>query len=158
MKIVRHARSASDTAIAIGSFDGVHVGHRAMLARVCEAARQRGLTPAALTFEPLPREFFSPATAPARLSSLSEKIAEIANTGIESIFAQRFDASFAALTPGEFAARLRDVHRARWVMTGQDFRYGAGRKGDVASLAAAGRSLGFEVEVLPAVTVDGDRA
>jgi riboflavin kinase/FMN adenylyltransferase len=157
VKIVRHSRSATDTAIAIGSFDGVHLGHRAMLARVCEAARQRGLTSAALTFEPLPREFFSPATAPARLSSLGEKIAEIGQAGIKTIFAQRFDASFAALTPEEFAARLRDVYRAQWVMTGQDFRYGAGRKGDTASLAAAARTLGFEVEVLPAVTVMGER-
>lgn len=157
MRIVRHARSASDTAIAIGSFDGVHLGHRAMLSHVCGAARERGLAAAALTFEPLPREFFSPATAPARLSSLGEKISEIGNAGIETVFAQRFDASFAALTPEEFAARLRDVYRARWVMTGQDFRYGAGRKGDTASLASAARAMGFELEVLPAVTVLGER-
>ncbi|HLX23053.1 MAG TPA: bifunctional riboflavin kinase/FAD synthetase [Usitatibacter sp.] len=157
MRIVRHARSASDTAIAIGSFDGVHLGHRAMLSHVCGAARERGLAAAALTFEPLPREFFSPATAPARLSSLGEKISEIGNAGIETVFAQRFDASFAALTPEEFAARLRDIYRARWVMTGQDFRYGAGRKGDTASLASAARAMGFELEVLPAVTVLGER-
>jgi len=157
MKIVRHARSATETAIAIGSFDGVHLGHRAMLAHVCNASRERGLTSSALTFEPLPREFFAPGAAPARLSSLGEKLATIGESGIETIFAQRFDAGFAALTPDEFAARLRDVHRARWVMTGQDFRYGAGRKGDITSLAAAGRALGFEVEVLPAVTVLGER-
>ncbi len=128
-----------------------------MLAHVRNAARERGLAAAALTFDPLPREFFSPATAPARLSSLGEKIAEIGNAGIDTVFAQRFDASFAALTPDEFAARLRDIYRARWVMTGQDFRYGAGRKGDTASLAAAARAMGFELEILPAVTVLGER-
>jgi len=157
MRVVRHSRSAADTAIAIGSFDGVHLGHRAMFASVCDRARRRGLTPSVLTFEPLPREFFSPANAPARLSSLGEKIAAIGAAGIECVFAQRFDARFAALTPDEFALRLRDTYRARWVMTGQDFRYGAQRKGDTASLAAAARALGFELEVLPPVTVLGER-
>ena len=157
MRVVRHSRSTADTAIAIGSFDGVHLGHRAMFASVCDRARRRGLTPSVLTFEPLPREFFSPANAPARLSSLGEKIAAIGEAGIECVFAQRFDARFAALTPDEFALRLRDTYRARWVMTGQDFRYGAQRKGDTASLAAAARALGFELEVLPPVTVLGER-
>jgi len=157
MRVVRHSRSTADTAIAIGSFDGVHLGHRAMFASVCDRARRRGLTPSVLTFEPLPREFFSPANAPARLSSLGEKIAAIGQAGIECVFAQRFDARFAALTPDEFALRLRDTYRARWVMTGQDFRYGAQRKGDTASLAAAARALGFELEVLPPVTVLGER-
>ncbi|HEY2628410.1 MAG TPA: bifunctional riboflavin kinase/FAD synthetase [Usitatibacter sp.] len=157
MIILRRARPSFDTAIAIGSFDGVHRGHAAMLSRVCEAARERGVTPAALTFEPLPREFFSPATAPARLSSLGEKLAAIGATGIDTIFAERFDKRFASLTPEEFATRLRETYRARWVITGQDFRYGAARKGDTASLAAAGEARGFEVEVLPAVTVGGER-
>ena len=157
MNILRRTRPGSDTAIAIGSFDGVHRGHVAMLARVREAARERNLAPAALTFEPLPREFFSPASAPARLSSLAEKLAAIGSNGIDTVFAERFDKCFAALTPDEFADRLRRIYRARWVITGQDFRYGAGRKGDTASLAAAGSARGFDVEVLPAVTVDGER-
>jgi riboflavin kinase / FMN adenylyltransferase len=157
MIILRRARPSFDTAIAIGSFDGVHRGHAAMLARVCEAARERGVRPAALTFEPLPREFFSPATAPARLSSLGEKLAAIGAAGIDTIFAERFDKRFAALTPDEFAVRLRETYGARWIITGEDFRYGAGRRGDTASLAAAGRARGFEVEVLPAVTVDTER-
>jgi riboflavin kinase/FMN adenylyltransferase len=91
------------------------------------------------------------------LSSLGEKIATIGEAGIDTVFAQRFNARFAALTAEEFAQHLRDVYRARWVMTGQDFRYGAGRKGDVASLATAARQFGFEFEVLPAVTVLGER-
>ena len=157
MKILRHAASPAPTAIAIGSFDGVHRGHQAMLARVGEAARERGISAAALTFEPLPREYFAPLDAPARLSSLAEKLAAIAASDIGIAFVERFGAPFAALTAGEFESRLARHHRARWVMVGHDFRYGAGRKGDSASLAAAGLALGFEVEVLPSVTIEGAR-
>jgi riboflavin kinase/FMN adenylyltransferase len=157
VKILRHAAASAPTAIAIGSFDGVHLGHQAMLAHVCAAAGSRGLTSAALTFEPLPREFFAPREAPARLSSLAEKLEAIAATGIETAFAQRFQRPFAALTAEAFERRLASHYGARWVMVGLDFRYGAGRKGDVASLAAAGRALGFEVEVLPEVSVGGER-
>jgi riboflavin kinase/FMN adenylyltransferase len=157
VKILRHAASPAPTAIAIGSFDGVHRGHQAMLARVAEAARERGLSPAALTFEPLPREYFTPAAAPARLSSLREKMAAIGSLGIDIAFVERFGKRFAALTAGEFEERLARHYRARWIMVGQDFRYGAQRKGDSASLAAAGRALGFQVQVLPAVMFDGER-
>ncbi|MGZ5105733.1 MAG: bifunctional riboflavin kinase/FAD synthetase, partial [Usitatibacter sp.] len=89
MRILRHAASPGATAIALGSFDGVHLGHRAMLARVAAAARERSLAPAALTFEPLPREYFSPASAPARLSSLAEKLAALAGNAIEVAFVER---------------------------------------------------------------------
>jgi riboflavin kinase/FMN adenylyltransferase len=157
VKILRHARPERETAIAIGSFDGIHLGHRAMLERTRAAARERGLASAAVTFEPLPREHFAPAQAPARLSSIGERLAAMASLGIDTAFAQRFDTRFAALTAAAFERRLREHYRARWLIVGQDFRYGAGRKGDLASLAAAGRELGFEVEVLPAVTVDGER-
>jgi riboflavin kinase/FMN adenylyltransferase len=157
VKILRHSGPPGQTAIAIGSFDGVHRGHQAMLAYVVEAARARGISAAALTFEPLPREFFTPATAPARLSSLAEKLAAIEAAGVDRAFVERFDARFAALTARQFEERLALHCRARWVMVGEDFRYGAGRKGDNDSLAAAGRTLGFDLEVLPAVTIDGAR-
>ena len=152
MRIVRHPRAGGPgTAIAIGSFDGVHRGHAAILDRVVAEARARGLEPAVLTFEPLPREFFSPRTAPARLTSLSERLAEVERHGISIAFVQRFDAAFAGLSPHAFAKRLRENYGARWVMVGPDFRYGCRRAGDVATLEAAGRELGFEVAVLPQV-------
>ena len=157
MKILRHAGAPAPTAIAIGSFDGVHLGHQAMLAHVCAAAKARGLASAALTFEPLPREFFAPREAPARISSLAEKLAAIEATGIGTTFVRRFDRPFAAISAEAFERRLHEHYGARWIMVGQDFRYGAGRKGTATSLAAAGRALGFEVEVLPAVSVDGER-
>ena len=150
--MIRHPRGTpAPTAIAIGSFDGVHRGHAAILERVIQEAGARGLTPAVLTFEPLPREFFSPQTAPARLTSLYERLTAIAEKSIRLAYIERFDARFASLTPQEFARRLREQYGARWVMVGRDFRYGAKRAGDVASLREAGRELGFEVAVLPRV-------
>ena len=157
MEILRHAGARGEVALAIGSFDGVHLGHRAMLARVVDQARARGLKAAALTFEPLPREFFTPRDAPPRLSSLAEKLAALADTSIDLAWVERFDASFAAITSAQFEERLARHYRARWVIVGPDFRYGARRQGDAASLVAAGARLGFAVEVLKAVAVDGAR-
>ena len=166
MRIVRHpipspARShgggGRGTALAIGSFDGVHRGHAALLARVRELAANRGLGSAVLTFEPLPREFFAPATAPARISSLAERLQEIARLGIETTYVQRFDARFAALEPVAFAERLATALGCRHVLVGEDFRFGARRAGDVALLEQLGQRLGFEVEVLPRVDADGER-
>ena len=156
--MIRHPRGTpAPTAIAIGSFDGVHRGHAAILDRVVAEANARDLMPAVLTFEPLPREFFSPQTAPARLTSLSERLQAIADKPIRIAYIERFDARFASLTPQEFARRLRDQYGVRWVMVGPDFRYGAKRAGDVATLQAAGRELGFEVAVLPQVDDQGER-
>ena len=158
MTLIRRPRVApAQTAIAIGSFDGVHRGHAAILDRVVAEAGARGLQPAVLTFEPLPREFFSPESAPPRLTTLSERLAAIAAKPVRIAYIERFDAAFAALTPAEFSERLRDRYGARWVMVGPDFRYGAKRAGDVAALREAGRALGFEVVVLPQVTDEGER-
>jgi riboflavin kinase/FMN adenylyltransferase len=145
------------TAIAIGSFDGVHRGHAALLERVRQVAAAHGLQAAALTFEPLPREFFAPASAPPRLTTLRERACAIADLGIGILVAQRFDARFAALPSEAFARRLREELGARRVLVGEDFRYGAGRRGDAASLAAAGRTLGFEVEVFARVDDGAER-
>jgi len=110
-----------------------------------------------LTFEPLPREFFAPADAPARLTSLGEKLALVAARDIDCAIVERFDRGFARLRAAEFAERLARHHRARYVLVGPDFHYGAGREGDAATLAGSGRALGFEVEVLAPVTFDGER-
>ena len=157
MRIARHGAMPGPTALAVGSFDGVHLGHQAMLGEVVAAARARGLAAAALTFEPLPREFFAPAEAPARISSLQEKLALLARAGLATTVVERFDRAFAAITAAQFEERIASRYGARWVMVGQDFRYGAKRQGDVASLQAAGRRLGFEVHVMPAVMLDGAR-
>lgn len=158
MELVRHPPAGfRETAVAIGSFDGLHLGHQAILAHVKRKALSRRLASAVLTFEPLPREFFAPAEAPARLTTLAEKLEILAKTQIQVTFAERFEQRFACLTPEQFELRLRSNYGARWVMVGEDFRYGAKRGGDLASLQAAGKRLGFEVAALPMVNQGGER-
>ncbi len=148
---------APDAVLAIGSFDGVHRGHRALLARVVDEARDRGVLPAVLTFEPLPRELLFPDRAPPRLSTLSAKLHAFADAGIAIADVGRFTRDVAALSPEAFCRRLRELHGARRVLVGRDFRFGARRGGDVAFLAAEGARLGFEVETLATVADGEDR-
>jgi riboflavin kinase/FMN adenylyltransferase len=158
MRVVRHPREATGaTALAVGSFDGVHLGHAALIGRLARQARAHGLESAVLTFEPLPREFFSPATAPPRLTSMRERLEQLRRLGVDRVFLQRFDARFASVQARDFERLLREAYGARRVLVGQDFRYGARRAGDVASLVEAGRREGYEVELLPAVTEGGER-
>jgi len=145
-------------AVTIGNFDGVHRGHQAMLARVIAVARDRGLAASVLTFEPHPRELFTPAAAPTRLTSLREKLELLAAHGVDHVHVQRFSRAFAALAPEVFVERtLVGQLAARWVLVGEDFRYGAKRAGDFASLAAEAGRRGFELEAMPAVTHGGTR-
>jgi riboflavin kinase/FMN adenylyltransferase len=146
-------------AITIGNFDGLHRGHQAMLARLKEEAAKRGLPSCVLTFEPHPREFFAPGEAPARLSSLREKSELIRAAGIDRLHVCRFDRRFASLSPAEFIQQvLIDSLGTRWLLVGDDFRFGAKRAGDFALLQEAGAQFGFEVESLPTVSVEGKRA
>jgi riboflavin kinase/FMN adenylyltransferase len=135
----------------------VHLGHAALLGKLVGEARTHGLEPAVLTFEPLPREYFAPDRAPARLTSLRERLIELQRHGIKCAFVQRFDARFAAIEADDFERLLRSHYGARWLIIGEDFRYGAKRAGDASRLAAAGRREGFEVRVLPAVSKLGAR-
>jgi riboflavin kinase/FMN adenylyltransferase len=146
------------TALAIGNFDGVHRGHGALVARLCEVARAGGLPPTVLTFEPHPREFFAPASAPARLTTLREKIELLGEAGVEQIMVCRFDAAFAALGADAFIdwVLVRGL-RARHVIVGDDFRFGKGRTGDFALLRGSGTRHGFAVEAMGSVMVDGER-
>jgi riboflavin kinase/FMN adenylyltransferase len=162
MKVYRHVdrlpQDARGAVAAIGNFDGVHRGHQAMLARVIEVARARGLAASVLTFEPHPRELFAPAAAPTRLTSLREKLELLAAQGVDHVHVQRFSRAFAALAPAAFVERaLVNLLGARWVLVGEDFRYGAKRAGDFASLTGAARQHGFELEAMPTVTSGGAR-
>lgn len=160
MLLTHGASRAALPAVAatIGNFDGVHLGHQAMLGRVTAAARVRRLSSCVLTFEPHPREFFSPASAPTRLSSLREKCGLLESFGIERLHVQRFDGAFAALAPDAFVREVlvRDL-RARWILVGEDFRFGARRAGDAALLRRLAASLGAEVETMPEVMHAGQR-
>jgi len=143
------------TAVTIGNFDGVHRGHQAMLEVTCQAARQRGLTPAAVTFAPAPGTYFArmaDKTPPAKLQRLRDKLACIWAVGIQHIQLTRFNAAMAAMTPDEFCDRvLKAGLNAKWVIVGDDFRYGKGRAGDVKSLHTWCTANGIECYVMPAV-------
>jgi riboflavin kinase/FMN adenylyltransferase len=151
-------RVSGPVALTIGNFDGIHRGHQAMLARLIAAARERGLVAAVLTFEPHPRELFTPLSAPTRLTNLREKLELFAVHGVDHVHVQRFSRAFAALSPEAFVERLLVAGlQTRWVLVGDDFRFGAKRAGDAAFLAAAARRHGFEVEPMPTVTEGGVR-
>lgn len=145
-------------ALTIGNFDGVHRGHQAMLARLSEQARALELRMAVLTFEPHPREVFTPQSAPTRLTSLREKLELLAAHGVEHVHVARFNAAFAALSPAAFidGVLLRGLH-ARSVLVGDDFRFGARRAGDFALLREAAAWHGFELEAMPTVEQGGIR-
>ena len=135
--------------LTIGNFDGVHRGHRAMLDRLVAKARELKIPCCVLTFEPHPREFFAPAAAPARLSRLREKLELIAEAGVDRTHVLRFGAKLAGLAPERF---VEDVLwrglGTRWLLVGRDFRYGARRMGDFASLQAASAGAGFKLEAM----------
>lgn len=150
---------ATASAVTIGNFDGVHCGHQAMFARLKEVAAGCALVPTVMTFEPHPREVFTPEQAPARLTSLREKLELLKAAGIQRVALVHFSQRFARLTADEFIDRLLlQELRARWILVGDDFRFGANRAGDFNALRAAGVAKGFEVESLPSVLIDGERA
>ncbi len=159
MRVIRGLPSSSDgpVALTIGNFDGVHRGHQAMLSRLTEAAEDLALPSAVLTFDPPPREFFAPGSAPPRVSSLRSKLECFANLGIARTIIARFDQRLACLSPGEFIAEVL-VRRlnVRWVLVGEDFRFGKGRAGDIATLRAAATT--FSVEAMRTVSVENERA
>lgn len=161
MQVFRNLDGASDArgiALTIGNFDGVHRGHQAMLHRLLARAAERNLPAAVMTFEPHPREFFAPAAAPARLSSLREKLELFAAAGIERCYVCRFDRRFAALSAESFVDDvLRHKLHAKWVLIGDDFRFGAQRRGDLGLLHEMSRGTDLEVEAMPSVMLAGSR-
>ena len=160
MLVLRGLQTAAPapTVLTIGNFDGVHLGHRALLRRIVAHAAGSGLQPAVLTFEPHPREFFAPQTAPTRLSTLREKLELIAEEGVALTRVCHFNARLAGLSADDFVARvLVDSLRVRHLVIGDDFRFGAGRGGDFALLQKAGARHGFTVEAMPGVTALGER-
>ncbi|MBL8522892.1 MAG: bifunctional riboflavin kinase/FAD synthetase [Betaproteobacteria bacterium] len=146
--------------LAIGNFDGVHIGHQAILKALRDFSSEHALTPAVLSFEPLPREYFSrirpELPAPARLMGPSEKLAAFERAGIRHAFIPRFNADFAAQSPDEFIASLVKLP-VRWLAVGEDFRFGARRMGDIATLRSAGAKFGFGVETLADIEDRGHR-
>jgi riboflavin kinase/FMN adenylyltransferase len=144
-------------ALTIGNFDGVHRGHQAMLSRLSEAAEDLALASAVLTFDPHPREFFAPESAPPRLSTLRDKLERFASQGVARVHVARFDARLARLSAGEFIDQvLVRKLRMSWILVGDDFRFGRDRVGDLALLRE--QAANYSVEAMPTVTIDGERA
>jgi riboflavin kinase/FMN adenylyltransferase len=139
-------------ALAIGNFDGVHLGHQAILAATRRAGAALNARAAAMTFSPLPREYFAKhgnaaVEVPPRLMSVTEKLAAFQRAGMADGIFQRFDASFAGQPPQEFLATLQRAN-VRWLMVGEDFRFGAKRTGDVDLLRDFGRANGMAVDTM----------
>ncbi|HEU4846047.1 MAG TPA: bifunctional riboflavin kinase/FAD synthetase [Burkholderiaceae bacterium] len=160
MKVFRglpNAAARAPCALTIGNFDGVHLGHQALLAHVRAAADRLGLEAAVMTFEPHPREFFAQragdlSKAPPRIANLRDKLQSLDNNGIDRVIVEHFSEHFAALTPQQFTEKvLVEGLHVKWLMVGDDFCYGARRAGNVAMLHEAGRHYGFQVETLPTV-------
>jgi riboflavin kinase/FMN adenylyltransferase len=151
--------------LTIGNFDGVHLGHRAMLDRLVAKSRALKLVCSVLTFEPHPREYFETANAqarstpaPTRLTRLREKLELIAEAGVDRVHVLRFGARLAALTPERFVEDvLVNGFGVRWLLVGRDFRYGAKRAGDFAALQSAAEKRGFGLEAMSDVMLGGQR-
>ena len=163
--VLRHPRlpGTGGCALTIGNFDGVHRGHQAMLALLVNEARHRGVPSCVLTFEPHPRDFFAaragrPELAPARIATLRDKLAELERCGIDRVVVARFDERLASMPAEAFITDvLQQGLRARYVLVGDDFSFGARRQGNYAMLDAAGAARGFDVARMMSYEVHGLR-
>jgi len=158
-----HPGIAPACALTIGNFDGVHRGHQAMLALLRSEAEHRGLPSCVMTFEPHPRDYFAalankPELAPARIATLRDKLSELERCGIDQTIVLRFDRAFASQSPQAFVddVLVRGLG-TRYVLVGDDFRFGAKRAGDYATLDAAGPGAGFDVARMNSYEVRGLR-
>jgi len=142
----------------IGNFDGVHLGHQAVIGQLAEKAQALNLPTTVITFEPQPLEFFSPDKAPARLTRLREKVQALRRFAVDRVLCIAFDTHFAAQSAEDFIELVLvgglDV---RYLVVGDDFRFGAGRRGDFAMLQAAGREYDFQVVNMHTFNIDGER-
>lgn len=145
-------------AVTIGNFDGVHRGHSELFNLIVRTAREQGLRACVLTFEPHPRAFFSPDAAPARISSLRDRLAWIGAHGIDEVHLLHFDHRLAGMSPAAFIESvLVERLQTRHLWVGDDFRFGQKRAGDFATLAAAGPRYGFDVAGIESVIHDSRR-
>ncbi len=142
----------------VGNFDGVHLGHAAILEQLQEHAVRWGVPATVILFEPQPREFFSPQYSPARIMTLREKVETFAGLGVDRLLCVRFDKTFASQSPQEFCNDfLVKGLGIRQLVVGDDFRFGQDRSGDFATLEAAGARFGFGVEDTRTYEINGRR-
>jgi riboflavin kinase/FMN adenylyltransferase len=152
------AQPCGPIALTIGNFDGVHLGHQAMLAQLVGAAHERRLPATVMTFEPHPGEFFAPLQAPPRLSSLREKLELLRGYGVDRVHVLRFDKAFAQTDAEDFlTGLLHEKLQTRWLLVGDDFRFGAKRAGGHELLAKYSTGLGFELATMLSIQLGGQR-
>ncbi|MBM3364353.1 MAG: bifunctional riboflavin kinase/FAD synthetase [Betaproteobacteria bacterium] len=158
-----NAESRRACALTIGNFDGVHRGHRALLEQLSAAAARLHVETAVMTFEPHPREYFAQLSgdesrAPRRIANLRDKLQALADCGVDRVIVEHFNASFASQPAENFIKDvLVDGLHVKWLIVGDDFRFGAKRSGDLAMLQSARKEFGFEVVALPTVTHQATR-
>ncbi|MBI1173815.1 MAG: bifunctional riboflavin kinase/FAD synthetase [Sideroxydans sp.] len=146
-----HSPDLKPVALTIGNFDGVHLGHQALLQQLQQAAQSRGLETSVVIFEPHPREFFTPQQAPTRLTSLREKLEIFRAVGIGRVQVCRFNRAFSQMAAADFIRALHESLAAKFVLIGDDFRFGSGRSGDFALMEKIGEQHGFEVQSMRSV-------
>jgi riboflavin kinase / FMN adenylyltransferase len=161
MEFIRGLQGLRDrhrgAAITIGSFDGIHLGHGALIASTCGIARQLARPAMMLTFEPLPREYLVPQDPPARLTDFRERWRVLERSDLHFACVLRFDAKLRSLSGDEFVALLTDRFQASAVVVGQDFRFGRGGAGSIGLLRAAAEAGRFALELVPSVCIDDTR-
>jgi riboflavin kinase/FMN adenylyltransferase len=143
--------------VALGNFDGFHLGHQAVIGRAIERARAVGRPAIVATFDPHPKRYFQPQSGHFRLTTLDQRERLFAAAGVDAMLVFRFDAALAGLSARQFAERqLVEIIGVGGVVTGNDFTFGKGREGDVAMLAALGGEFGYSAEMVAPVTLDGE--
>ncbi len=142
----------------IGAFDGVHLGHRAVISHLLAKSAEFALPSLIIVFEPLPREYFAPLKAPARIMSFREKCRALQTLGVDRLLRIRFNEQFRGLSPQRFVDEIFVAGLGvRYVMLGDDFRFGADRQGDIVFIREQGLRYGFEADSTPTLTIGGER-
>jgi riboflavin kinase / FMN adenylyltransferase len=161
MELIRGLGSLGErqrgSVVTIGTYDGIHLGHQALLARLKEHGQRLSRPTMVLTFEPMPREYLASDDPPPRLTSLRERWRVLEPMGLDSVWLLRFGAALRNLTGQEFAGLLARELRTSLVVVGHDFRFGRHGEATVPMLQRAGAELGFAVDIVPPVTLDGER-
>lgn len=152
----RTARCARATAVAIGNFDGVHRGHRALIERARSEAAQLGGDSVVLTFEPHPTRVLAPDRSPPRITGADRRLELFESLQVDGVIVQGFDRGFAAMSPEQFAREVLLGLQAKVVIVGENFHFGRDRAGDGNALRALGATMGFRTEILGAVLDQGD--
>jgi riboflavin kinase/FMN adenylyltransferase len=162
MQIIRHIgeqdQSFSGSVVTLGNFDGIHLGHQALITAAVTDSKKLGLPSVVLTFEPHPLSVLAPDRKPKLILAHKDKMQLLQGFGVDIVAVQHFDLAFAKISAEDFVSELLTRRlKARKLWVGKDLRFGQGRKGGVEDLQRWGKELGFEVAIVEPILVDGDR-